>query len=185
MEGQLWPAERSFLHMAIRRYRPTVCLEVGTWKGGGSTWQIVTALEANRRGRLWTCEPDHEHFAAAKAVYTDRKSNRFGRLVELHNCTGAALIAKLKANNKIPDFVIFDGPEDPQINFDDFQSLHGWVKPGCVFICHDWDLGMRSDGQSSVKAKLLRPHLESHQGWRIEGQLTAPESVGMVMAIKT
>jgi hypothetical protein len=47
MDGQLTIEERKFLHTTVLAEKPSLVFEIGTWKGGGSTWQIATALKSN------------------------------------------------------------------------------------------------------------------------------------------
>src|SRR4051794_35176151 len=60
IEGQLNACEREILTAAIlpKKTPPQNVLEVGTWLGGGSTVQILRALEKNRAGHLYGIECD-------------------------------------------------------------------------------------------------------------------------------
>lgn len=179
MEGQLYPPERKLLYDAVLQAKPKIVLEIGTWKGGGSTYQIATALRENGSGKLYTCEVDRIFYEQARGVYSD-----WGDIVECHHTASTDMINQLLGNGIIPDFVFNDGPEEPELNLSDFQLLEPHLRPGAVFGMHDWDLEVRADGLISVKAKLLRPYLEGSPEWRIESYITKPESVGMVIATK-
>ncbi len=180
MEGQLYPIERQLLFDTVLRAKPKVVLEIGTWKGGGSTYQIATALRQLGSGKLYTCEVDRAFFEEARGIYT----NNWENIVECHYMASTDMINYLLSNNIIPDFVFNDGPEDPELNLNDFLLIAPHLLQGAVFGMHDWDTDIRVDGLVSVKAKLLRPYLENSPEWRIEAYLTRPESVGMVMATK-
>jgi predicted O-methyltransferase YrrM len=178
MQGQLLPAERALLTETVKMFKPRLCLEIGTWKGGGSTYSIYTGLQANGFGELYTCEIDLHNFNEAAELY---KSNR---QVHTFNCASYQLIEKLIAEGKQVDFAMFDGSENSQENLDDFKMLDAHLKPGAIFMAHDWDLGVRVDGMTSTKSTLLRPYLGSSKDWKILRTLTAPDSVGLVCAQK-
>lgn len=178
MQGQLMPAERALLTEVVTQYKPKICLEVGTWKGGGSTHSIFSGLKANGFGELYTCEIDLDNFNEAAELFKN------DRLVHTFNCASYQLIEKLIAEGKQVDFAMFDGSENSQENLDDFKMLDAHLKSGSIFMAHDWDLGLRVDGMVSTKSTLLRPYLESNGSWKIIRTLTAPESVGLVCAQK-
>lgn len=170
--GQLLPAERALLREAVFHHHPDLVLEVGTWYGGGSTWQLVQALTAASKGHLHTCEVDLEHYLIAAAFY---QTNPF---VTCHHKPGLQLINELIAVGTIPDLIFFDGQEEPEAALSDLQLLEPQLKPGAAFLMHDWDLNVLS-----TKSALIRPYLEQSPRWQIRRQLTAPESVGLVWAV--
>lgn len=187
MEGQMTPHERDFLYRAAFDYLSSASvgtvLEVGTWKGGGSTLQISTAIMnvAASSGvvhELHTCEVDIQLYSEAVAAYGHTPLSKY---ITFHNRPSTELIGELIGLGKVPQFVFFDGPEDPEINLGDFKLLDGHLKPGARFCMHDWDLDVRIDGLISTKARLLRPYLEGFAGWRQIGYLSKPVSVGIVL----
>ncbi len=178
MQGQLMPAERALLTEMVTKFKPRLCLEIGTWKGGGSTYSIFTGLQANGLGELYTCEIDLANFNEAAALYKNNNQ------IHTFNCASYQLIEKMIAEGRQVDFAMFDGSEDSKENLDDFKMLDAHLKPGAIFMAHDWDLGVRVDGMTSTKSTLLRPYLESSSSWKIIRALTAPESVGLVCAQK-
>lgn len=171
MNGQLMPKEREFLHQAVLEMRPMIALEVGTWKGGGSTWQILTGLEKNGMGVLHTCETEKDFFDESVKLYHEKTR------INLYYKKSSEVIESMISTNTVPDFIFFDGPEDEQTALVDFNTLNPFLKSGTVFLMHDWDA-------PSIKAKLMRPYLENLSRWRILSVLTAPDSVGLVKAIK-
>lgn len=177
MEGQLYPEERKFLHDAVLEAKADHILEVGTWKGGGSTWQIAEAIKKLGRGHLYTCETNDKFFAEASEIYVSH------RRVHLYHEESTSLIRRL-INSIDFGFVFFDGPNDPDHSFGDFKLLEPSLKSGAYFCMHDWDICTRPCGTVAKKAERLRPHLESLETWEILRTLTAPESVGIVLARK-
>jgi predicted O-methyltransferase YrrM len=178
MQGQLFDAERALVHDVVLTHKPLLSLEIGTWKGGGSTYSIYTALKKNGSGHLHTCELDSQNYLEASALYADNHE------VTVYHCKGIELLTKLKANEAKIDLALFDGSEDPTENLEDFKVFDSLVGPGAVFLAHDWDLDVRVDGGKSTKSVLLRPYLESLSYWEVRTVLTAPVSVGLVYAVK-
>jgi predicted O-methyltransferase YrrM len=174
-DGQLYDCERSLLHSAVLRARPAIALEVGTWRGGGSTLQIVSAMLHLKAGLLVTCEINSEFYAEANAFYVQKP---FCDHCQIKLMPSRETINWLLETHGPPDFVFFDGSEDAQESLDDFLILEPRLRPGAVFMMHDW---LTPD---SHKADLLRPYLEASSGWRIVNLLKPPHSVGLVEAIK-
>lgn len=191
MEGQMTVQERIFLYQAalekLSIMENGTALEIGTWKGGGSTLQISTAimnvdLSGHYRGNiLHTCEVDPILYSEAVAAYETTPQSKY---VVFHNKPSDIVIDELIWKGNIPQFVFFDGPEDPEINMNDFLKLDEHLKVGTRFCMHDWDLDVRFDGLVSTKAKLLRPYLEKSNKWHQIGSLTKPISVGIVLMEK-
>lgn len=173
--GQLWPAERQLLFDAVIEKKPKVVLEVGAWKGAGSTLIIATALKRLSQGHLFTCEPDHGLFETANKLFSDPSWHPF---ITLINGTSKETIDYLKIIQAVPDLIFFDGPEDPQVALDDFQALESYVQSRCFFLQHDWE------NKESKKVALIKPYLEAHKDWSIRTVLRPPESVGLVLAVK-
>ena len=180
MEGQLLPDEREFLYNAVAERSPSIVLEVGTWKGGGSTLQIAMALSLND-GILHTCELDKSLYDIAVKSY---EGTLHDHRISFWNISSTELINQLINDDRIPEFVFFDGPEDPIINMNDFKLIEKHLPIGAYFCMHDWDTGVRIDGLKSTKAVLVRPYLEQSNKWEILRSLTAPVSVGIVLAKK-
>ena len=182
MEGQLWPAERSLLYKTIIDLKPKIALEIGTWKGGGSTYQIASALKEIGEGILITCEPDIEMYKAAFDLYKSVLKDDFP--VMLENDYSHNIILKMIEYNHIPDFVLMDGPEDPNVCLNDLKSLENIMKPNSIVAFHDWDLGIRADNLISTKSAFVRPYIEQSTKWKLKYYLTAPESVGFAAYTK-
>jgi predicted O-methyltransferase YrrM len=175
VEGQMLPLERRQLHWTVIDRQPRLALEVGTWKGGGSTLQIVTALVANGGGHLHTCEPDKAFHEQACSVF---RGGLLERYVTLHNKPSGEVIRELLAAGQVPDFLFFDGPEDPQVALDDINALSPYLPAGTTLMMHDWL------SPESVKQRLIKPYLANSEEWCITNVLGPPHSVGLVTAVK-
>jgi predicted O-methyltransferase YrrM len=156
--GQLYPAERALVRAMVLARRPRIALEVGTWKGGGSTFQIASALAELGAGELHTCEPDEALNAIAARQYAEAD------FVHVHREYSQTLIARLIADGDVPDFLFFDGPDDPRIALDDLRALESHLTPGTVFMMHDWD---------DIKASAVRPYIEQSARWQIVSALSS------------
>lgn len=172
----MWPEERALLQQIVRKLRPEIALEIGTWKGGGSTFQIATALLNNNYGTLHTCEPDNELYSIALNTYTKELNNKYP--VILYNDYSHDVIGYLLDRNAVPDFVLMDGPEDPNVCLNDLKMLEDHMKEGSIVSFHDWDTDLRADGLISTKSVLVRPYIESNKRWKLITSLTKPVSVG-------
>jgi len=181
MEGQLWPAEREFLKRAVIAAAPKLVFEIGTWKGGGSTLVIATALEMTRSGILYTCETNTNFYFEAKEIYDNA---RWRGIVHCHNMPSQELIRHLIDSGRVPDFVFSDGSEDPTVPLAELQMLEPHMRSGSLFCMHDWDPYEREAGVVSAKATLVRPYMEQSPQWNIIQYITRPVSVGMIVAKK-
>ena len=45
LEGQMTVAERKALFYLVRKFKPRQVFEIGTWKGGGNTYILSSALK--------------------------------------------------------------------------------------------------------------------------------------------
>ena len=69
--GQLYVDDRRWLYETVLALKPQMALETGTWKGGGSTFYIASALrDSECGGVLYSIETDVVVFAAAVMRYT-------------------------------------------------------------------------------------------------------------------
>ena len=76
LHGQLWYCERKLLHETIKKYKPSVCVEIGTWKGGGSTLFIGQALYENKKGILHTIEIYPDYYNESLSNYQKHLSGK-------------------------------------------------------------------------------------------------------------
>ncbi len=176
MERQLWPSERLFLFEAILDTKPFRVFEAGTCNGRGSTYQIALGLQTVGHGHLHTCEPNPQQFAQAHSLY--RQAN-WAKFVTCYNLRSDQLIRDyIGIGHFIPDFLFFDGPDDPEENLANFEALEDIMPYGAHFCMHDWEL------TESAKAERLRPYLEESPKWDIIKELIEQHGGGMVLARK-
>jgi len=185
MNGQLLPLERQALHSWILKCRPRTVLEIGTWKGGGSTWQIATALEELGAGRLTTLEINKEFYEEARTIYA---GNQY---VE---CKLEDSDSALRALKIPPNFTFFDGPNNAEKTLWGFKRIERLIQAAedrsknledYWVSFHDWDPQVE-------KCREVRPYIKesprqsNRPTWEIIDRLGAPEmkkdeSVGIVL----
>lgn len=177
--------ERAALRNWVRDAKPKIAFEIGTWKGGGSTWQIANGIRENGSGLLVTCETDKAFYDEANQIYDTPEWRPYVRCLNMASTD--VINGMSQSPDNIPDFVLFDGPNIAELTLSDFQLLDPLLKSGSFFACHDWDRVEHNTGKCIVvaeKCTLLRPYLENHQGWKILHRMTQPESVGLILAQK-
>lgn len=159
-EGEMTPFERQTLYKWIVNSKPTTVIEIGTGTGGGGTFYIAKALmflnTINEKKRtLYTCDPE-----------------RSPSISFLKEFEGVVKYAKIKSTDMFKlikddvDFIFFDGPEDPEVAYNDIKLLEEKIKPGTMFVMHDWEITKRGyDGGISTKALKIRPYIEKSENW--------------------
>lgn len=172
--GEMLPEERKLLFNWILSYRPKNILEIGTGEGGGGCYYMASALKINNHGNIYTCDPCR----GPNQNFLDEFSN-----VLFHNVGSNDLIKKIIDQKIDIDFIFFDGPEDPQLAYDDILKLEQIIKPGTKFVMHDWELFKRvADGLTSIKSKYIRPYIEHSNKWKLLYQTeNSIESVGLCL----
>lgn len=179
--GEMLPLERQYLYNTIIVTQPEVILEVGCGEGA-STYYISEAVRRNKKGLLYTCDPDRQPTLDFLRKYDD-ECNHF-------RMKSSVLIDYMISINKIPDFIFFDGPEDLQVALDDFLKLEPHLKAGTTFCMHDWCTEKRAyDGAISTKALLLKDYINKSPNWKLTMELSGTkepaESVGFAFYILT
>lgn len=155
--GEMLPLERMTLYNAVRDNKARIILEIGCGEGA-STYYMAEGQNSKWGGEIHTCDPTR----SPTQKFLETYSNVF--YIPRNGCV---LIDCLIKENIIPDFVFFDGPEDPQVALDDFKTLDPYLLPGTVFAMHDWCTGPRGyDGAVSTKADLIKPYISGLNTWQ-------------------
>lgn len=139
MEGQMLPEERKALYDIIVETKPDIVFEVGTWKGGGSTFFIASALAENKKGRLFTIECDGELFRYAKALYATSLAS-LRPYVFFNKGESDLVYPKILSEVENVDFVFLDGKEDPEQTVKEYNMFLPHMKAGSYLACHDWKI---------------------------------------------
>ena len=147
-DGQMSELEKRVLYATVLIARPSSAIEIGTWKGGGSTRIISSALIENGHGNLRTFEINSDFYAQAVALY-------HGELAPL-----AGVISFYRMDfmdyslSGGVDFVLFDGDENAEATLAQVRKVEPLLAHGSVLAFHDW---------RSNKARLAEPYLASKQ----------------------
>lgn len=178
MEGQLNEEDRALLYHSVLERKPDNIFEVGTFKGGGSTLQLARGLKENGKGLLFTCEIDPERYRQAVDGFFAEYLDLCPRI---NFCLGPALemFPPILQFEGKADMVFMDGCDDGQTNLNEFLMFEPWMRPGSIFLMHDW---------GCLKASMVRPYLEKNPAFEIlkVHDYVSVESgrVGMVKAMK-
>lgn len=148
--GELSVYERKLLYSFVKRFKPSIVFEAGTGLGG-SSYFILNALK-DSDGVLYTCDPRRH---PDTSLYRE-----FRRSLRFYRQPSHKLIDWMLRKKIIPDFIFFDGPDDPNVALNDFILLDKFTKKGTIFSMHDW-------GVQAKKASKLRPYLKSLPTWKI------------------
>jgi len=134
VEGQMYPVERKALYDSIIENKPKNILEIGTWKGGGSTY-FLSAAAYEYDGFLFTIEPDASNYSYALGLYKNQLKELRDRICFLHG-ESHQIIPHLLSLGTF-DYIFFDGKEDPDQTLKEFTLLAPCIKPGLTIAMHD------------------------------------------------
>jgi predicted O-methyltransferase YrrM len=149
--GQLCISERKALYTIAIKNRCKKILEVGTWRGVGSTYILASAARANS-GMLHTIENDKTNYELAKDIYNTELSFLIVYL-QLIFGDSTETIKKLIPDNTY-DMLFLDGGEDGDKTFEDFTLVEDQIT---IVACHDW---------GTIKTSKIRPYLEKSNRWK-------------------
>ena len=157
--GEMLPYERFKLTEWVTSINPKVVFEVGTGNGGGSTYFISKSLtELNNNGVIHTCDPlrtidENMLIEFSNIIYYQINSNK--------------MLEDLINKNIKPNFIMFNGPENPEIAYDDIKVLEEYIDNGTYFSMHDWDTYRPYDKGNSTKSIKIREYIENSKNWEI------------------
>jgi predicted O-methyltransferase YrrM len=160
-EGQMNPSERELLYNLVLQEKPDVVCEVGTCRGGGSTYFIAKALQANGKGKLYTCENNKEYYEYARALYAGNPD--FAGLeeyVRFHFGDSEYCFHRIFEGGFDGgiDIVFLDGGADSIKMVYDFAMFRPFIPVGKWLIMHDWDNG---------KTDYIKPILMNEHDWKL------------------
>jgi predicted O-methyltransferase YrrM len=158
-EGQMNPEERAVLFGVIMEEKPEHVWEVGTCRGGGSTYYISTALLNNGKGILHTCEVFDEFYQYARRLYGEGGAlHHLEPLIDF-NFGDASEVYRSRLGILPCDVVLIDGGERSMELIWQFAMFRPHMRVGSVVIFHDWNNG---------KTDYIRPVIQNDQDWRLE-----------------
>lgn len=154
-DGQLCPEERQTLYKLVTQHKPSVVCEVGTWRGGGSTYFLSLGLAQNGVGKLYSVELDTSFYQQATALYAGELSY-LKPFVELHFGNSLEIYPTILSTAKRVDMVFLDGAEDPQQTVKELQMFQPHLSDGAIVAMHDW---------KTAKCRDVKPMLRDTSTW--------------------
>jgi predicted O-methyltransferase YrrM len=137
-EGQMTPEERKVLYNLVLTYKPSNIFEVGTWKGGGSTYFLSSALHELGAGKLHTVEIFPEFYNHAINLYNTDLAMLRG-FIDFHLGDSTEEFSKVFSNPDIKaDFVLLDGKEYSYQTLVEYNFFKSKMPLGSVLAFHDW-----------------------------------------------
>lgn len=160
-EGQMTPSERECMYNVLIEKKPETLFEIGTWKGGGSTYFISSALLENKKGTLYTIECEKKFYDHAINLYNTTLSYLspyikffFGKSEEIYS--------EILKNIKDIDFLLLDGKEDSNQTIIEYNMFVSHFHSGSLLACHDWNIG---------KMEKLKPIIKNDKNWTLIKEL--------------
>jgi hypothetical protein len=154
--GQMTQQEKEYIFSVAKESKTDFALESGTWKGGGSTLDIVNALFNNNNGVLHTYEEWKEFYDIANSFYSKSKYVNYIQLHHQSFLDGLKAFEPWKLSKT--NFVFLDGgDETPQgksklsiesyhrdfmlsENVQSFIYLEDKLPIGANLLLHDWSI---------------------------------------------
>ncbi len=174
LRGQLWYEERKLIYTIVRTYKPQYCFEIGTWKGGGSTYFISQALYENGSGIIHTVETNKEFYDETRNNYQIYLQN-LTPFVEFHLGDYKEIYSKILSSIGRVDFLFLDGPEDAQETLNQYNFFFPYMRSGSTILVHDY---------FTEKARLVKSLVQNGDNWEIKKILTPPYSIGLAFALR-
>ena len=175
--GQLNERERQILTDAIllASPQPKTVIEVGTWLGGGSTLNILRALQQNGAGHLWGVEADRSIYDRMLANIRATAPDASGRFTPIFGFSQDIIPQWLaeRGRDVQVDLAFLDGGNNPQEQIDEFKLLDPFIPVGGQLMGHDAKLR---------KGKWLVPYLMTLDNWKT--QLHDVSDEGLLTAVK-
>lgn len=157
IESQLHPAEKEILSSTVLGIPDPFILEIGTYKGGGSTLAFLDALRRKSSGRLIGIEADPDVFAEMKANIASVDPGCFDFFEPISGFSQRVIPGLL---SKYPhfDLAFLDGGNNPREQIEEFELLKDVIPVGGFLFSHDANLR---------KGHWLVPYLSELDNWRV------------------
>lgn len=153
-EGQMIPKEREAMYNVLIENRCNPMLEIGTWKGGGSTYVIACAAQ-RYGGILHTIEIEKSNYDYAKKLYADRM-NILEPHVVFYHADALDMVPRIRELINPLMFLFLDGKEDAVQTYQEYSMVKDLFVPGSIVGCHDW---------KTEKMRLMKDVLMNDKVW--------------------
>lgn len=166
IEGQLNIAERRALYTYLVERKARNYFEVGTWRGGGSTYFAASAFKQLGKGMVYTSENDPKTYHHTVQAYKQfaPTCQPFVIFLETNNLND---FLPYLEKEKIVDAVFLDGSDIPEETVAQFNFFAARMQSGSLLMLHDWDF---------PKMSALRPLLTETREWKLLLRLEPPLS---------
>jgi len=154
--GQLCAAEREILMRAVAQFRHPTILEVGTYKGGGSTITFLEELLRSGGGTLYGIESDAANFVEMQDNIRGANIKFLNFFKPLHGFS-QQVIPQLLDEASCFDLVFLDGGNNPREQIEEFELVKDIIPIGGYLLSHDANLR---------KGRWLVPFLTELDNWR-------------------
>lgn len=172
IESQLSTSEKAILRRAVEEFDSPRILEIGTYKGGGSTLTFLEAIKSRGRGGLIGVE-------SSAAIFSEMKANikaadpDYLRFFEAIEGFSQKVIPEILTKVSAFDIVFLDGGNNPHEQIEEFQLLKNAIPVGGYLFSHDANLR---------KGRWLVPYLRELDNWQTILHKVSEE--GLLEAIK-
>jgi predicted O-methyltransferase YrrM len=157
IESQLHPREKDILSNKLLSMPNPTILEIGTYKGGGSTLTFLEALKCKGAGKLVGIEAAPEVFVEMKANIASVDPGYFA-FFEAISGFSQRVVPDLLTRYPHFDLVFLDGGNNPREQIEEFELLKEAIPVGGFLFSHDANLR---------KGHWLVPYLSELDNWRV------------------
>jgi predicted O-methyltransferase YrrM len=157
IESQLHPMEKRIFSNRVATIPNPTILEIGTYKGGGSTLTFLEALKHQNSGRLIGIEADPDVFAEMKANIASVDPGYFAFFEPIIGFSQSVIPGLLTKYSRF-DLVFLDGGNNPREQIEEFELLKDAIPVGGFLFSHDANLR---------KGHWLVPYLSELDNWRV------------------
>jgi predicted O-methyltransferase YrrM len=155
--GQLCAAEREILIGTLSRFRHPTILEVGTYKGGGSTITFLQELFKSGGGILYGIESDSSNFSEMQDNIRGVNPELLTFFKPRHGFS-QQVIPQVLAEVSCLNMVFLDGGNNPREQIEEFELVKDAIPVGGWLLSHDANLR---------KGRWLVPFITELDNWRV------------------
>lgn len=173
IESQLHIVEKQILSARVGSISNPTILEIGTYKGGGSTLTFLEALKRKESGKLIGVEADPDVFAEMKANIASVDPGYFTFFEAISGLSQQVIPNLLKKYPRF-DLAFLDGGNNPREQIEEFDLLNEAIPVGGFLFSHDANLR---------KGHWLVPYISELDNWKVIIHQASEE--GLLEAEKT
>jgi predicted O-methyltransferase YrrM len=157
IESQLHPAEKNIFSARVSAMPACTILEIGTYKGGGSTLTFLETLKRKGAGKLIGIEADANVFAEMKANINSVDPGYFSFFEPISGFS-QRMIPNLLTRYPRFDLAFLDGGNNPREQIEEFELLKEAIPVGGYIFSHDANLR---------KGHWFVPYISELDNWRV------------------